>query len=170
MTEVWKPVPGYEGLYEVSDAGQVRRISTGRIIKPKVEKNGYVRVHLSNKTAESILLHRIVAKAFVDNPNGFKTVNHIDEDKQNNCASNLEWCDMSYQNSYGKGAESRNKAKERPVLQYTKEGQFIRRYESIKQAGESLKIPVQNIWKNLNRYQRQKSVHGFVFNYEGGDA
>lgn len=91
----WKPVNGYEGFYEVSDCGDIRNVSTGRILKSKVERNGYVRVHLSkNGIAKSFLLNRIVAEAFLDNPNHFCTINHIDENKKNNSLSNLEWCDM----------------------------------------------------------------------------
>jgi hypothetical protein len=101
----WRPISGYEGFYEVSDNGEVRNSRTGRILKQKVERNGYVRVHLSKDgTARSLLLHRVVANTFIPNPNGLLTVNHLDEDKTNNRLSNLEWANMSRQNSYGQGA------------------------------------------------------------------
>jgi hypothetical protein len=103
----WRPISGYEGFYEVSDNGEVRNSRTGRILKQKVERNGYVRVHLSKDgTARSLLLHRVVANTFIPNPNGLLTVNHLDEDKTNNRLSNLEWANMSRQNSYGQGARA----------------------------------------------------------------
>ena len=87
----WRPISGYEGFYEVSDNGEVRNSRTGRILKQKVERNGYVRVYLSKDgTARSLLLHRVVANTFIPNPNGLLTVNHLDEDKTNNRLSNLE--------------------------------------------------------------------------------
>ena len=128
----WRPISGYEGFYEVSDNGEVRNSRTGRILKQKVERNGYVRVHLSKDgTARSMLLHRVVANTFLPNPNGLLTVNHLDEDKTNNRLSNLEWANMSRQNSYGQGARARNKAKERPVWQLSMDGEPIHLWSSI---------------------------------------
>ena len=81
----WRPVPGYTGLYEVSEDGKVRNARTKRVLSRKTERNGYVRVHLSKDGySKSVLLHRVVAAAFVPNPDGLPTVNHIDEDKANN--------------------------------------------------------------------------------------
>lgn len=165
---IWKPIKGYEGVYEVSDNGDVRR-NNGKILKPKVEKNGYVRFHLSHKgVARSVSAHRIVAEAFIDNPNHHKTVNHKDENKRNNSVSNLEWCDMRYQNTYGVGAIRRNKAKEKPVLQYTKNGEFIKRFDSVKKAAEELGLNESNIHCVCKQIRRYKSTGGYVFKYEGG--
>jgi hypothetical protein len=99
--EVWKPVPGYEGLYEVSNYGRVRRIFRyGRpyvsLCKPKLTKDGYFETALiHNKKAKFIRTHRLVAMAFCDNPYHKPEVNHIDGDKLNNFAGNLEWCTSS---------------------------------------------------------------------------
>lgn len=107
MTEtVWAPIEGWAG-YEVSDAGQVRSIDRtvvcrdgqrlffrGQLLSQTVSKLGYLRVHLRapGKSAAAVRVHRLVAVAFVDNPHGLPTVNHIDNDRQNNAASNLDWC------------------------------------------------------------------------------
>lgn len=166
MTEIWKPVVGYEGFYEVSNYGAVRRVG-GNVLKPKVESNGYVRYHLSkNGVAKSILAHRMVAIAFIDNPCGYKTVNHIDEDKTNNKVTNLEWCDMAYQNRYGVGAINRTKFKEKPVLQYTKDGKFIKRFESVKKAATELGLHESSIHFVCKGQRRYKHTGGFAFKYD----
>ena len=99
--EVWKPIAGYEGLYEVSTYGRVRRIFRyGRpyitLCKPKITRDGYFESTLvKDNKSKSIRTHRLVATAFCDNPDGKKEVNHIDGDKLNNFAENLEWCTSS---------------------------------------------------------------------------
>ena len=165
MTE-WKSVNGYEEIYEVSDYGAIRRVG-GKILKPKQEANGYRRYHLSkNGVAKSILAHRIVALAFIENPHGYDTVNHINEDKSDNRVENLEWCDMSYQNRYGIGAINRNKFKEKPVLQYTKDGQFVRRFDSVKKAAIELGLQETSIHCVCKGIRRYKSTGGYVFKYD----
>lgn len=85
----WKPIKGYEGLYEVSDTGLVRSNST--VLKPHI-KNGYLAINLYNKKCKHYYIHRLVAETFIDNKNNYKYVNHIDCDKHNNNVNNLEWC------------------------------------------------------------------------------
>lgn len=104
--EIWKDVKGYEGIYEVSNLGNVkskdRLIVTSknivakinqRILKKKVTKKGYERLTLSvSGKHKDVGVHRLVAQAFIQNPENKKEVNHIDGNKQNNQISNLEWC------------------------------------------------------------------------------
>ena len=90
---MWKQVVGYEGLYEVSDTGEVKSLHRNIILKPQANRYGYLMVTLSkNGVTKGVTIHGLVAKAFIDNPQGFPEVNHKDEDKTNNCVSNLEWC------------------------------------------------------------------------------
>lgn len=97
---MWKPVEGYEGLYEVSDQGEVRRIG-GSLLKPQNESHGYASVSLSkNGKRVSKKIHRLVANAFVPNPDGCKVINHIDGNKKHNPASNLEWTTSSANNQH----------------------------------------------------------------------
>ena len=92
--ETWKPVVGYDGLYEVSDQGRVKSLWHGkeRILKPHNSGSGYLKVTLcKDGHTKQLLLHRLVAEAFIQNPNNLATINHKDEVKTNNVASNLEW-------------------------------------------------------------------------------
>lgn len=91
--EVWKNIEGYEN-YIVSNMGKVKNIITGKVLKQHNSGNGYLHVCLYNKEhkGRTIMVHRLVAKAFIPNPNNLPQINHIDECKENNCFSNLEWC------------------------------------------------------------------------------
>lgn len=102
MEEIWKDISGYEGLYQVSNFGNVKSLNWRRTGKPKnlylkAHNRGYLQVELAkNGVKKSFMVHRLVAEAFIKNPNGFPVINHKDEDKTNNCVNNLEWCDLSY--------------------------------------------------------------------------
>lgn len=104
-TEVWKDIKGYEGLYQVSNFGRVKSVArkiqlkqyaketTETIMKLDLNKRGYLYVHLcKNSKYKSYRVHRLVAEAFVENPEHKDQVNHIDRNVLNNKSSNLEWC------------------------------------------------------------------------------
>lgn len=96
MEEIWKDIEGYEGLYQVSNTGKVRSLHWNRSSYAKeltqYDQNGYKLVTIRrNKRGKNFLVHRLVAKAFIENPNGYDEVNHIDGNKSNNCVMNLEW-------------------------------------------------------------------------------
>jgi hypothetical protein len=112
--ENWKSIEGYEGLYEISDVGQVRsldkiipypngskRLYKGKIIKPAIH-NGYYAVTLhKNGFKKTLKIHRLVATHFIPNPQNLPCVNHKDENKLNNHVENLEWCTIKYNSNYG---------------------------------------------------------------------
>ena len=91
IVEQWKPVPGYEGLYEVSDQGRVK--GPKGLVKPKIGKNGYARTELWKKGERwRPSIHRLVAQTFIENSANKPQVNHLDGNKLNNAVSNLQWC------------------------------------------------------------------------------
>ena len=115
MEEIWKDIEGYEGLYEVSSYGRVRSLGQfvnhnyggyayrkGRLLKPGLGSRGYLSVTLSkNGIQKQYTVHRLVAQAFIENPDNLPQVNHKDEDRTNNNVTNLEWCDAKYNVNYG---------------------------------------------------------------------
>lgn len=95
MKEKWKPIKGYEEKYEVSNLGRVRNILKNKIKNTRLN-NGYVIVDLyKNGIRKTYLVHRLVATAFISNPNNYNEVNHISGIKSCNCSKNLEWCNRS---------------------------------------------------------------------------
>ena len=106
MSEIWKDVVGYESYYQVSNLGNVKRIGSfrgvnkaylnGYNLKPMDNGMGYFRIKLTvNNKSKRVMLHRIIAEAFISNPEGKKVINHLDGDKKNNTLNNLEWCTQS---------------------------------------------------------------------------
>ena len=92
MKELWKDIKEYEGIYQVSNLGRVKRVETDRVLKGSKNKKGYLRVDLyKNGSQSNKRIHRLVAQAFIPNPENKSQVNHIDENKTNNVISNLEW-------------------------------------------------------------------------------
>lgn len=123
MTEIWKPVKNYEGLYEISNYGRIKRLAYTReiqkqtmtfkdkMLKPIIHQNGYLVVSLSKNNKQKIYsIHRLVAQTFISNPNNYKYINHKDEDKTNNQVDNLEWCDNKYNLNYGTRNERASKS------------------------------------------------------------
>lgn len=105
--EEWKNVIGYEGLYEVSDKGNVRNIRRNTLLRLSKNCYGYIQVNLyKNGIRTGLRVHRLVAQAFIENPDNLPEVNHRDEDKTNNRVDNLEWCTAKYNTNYGHRTEN----------------------------------------------------------------
>ena len=92
MEEIWKPIKGYEGKYEASSFGRVKSLIHNQILRPAVNQNGYMHLSLCCKDKR---VHRVIAETFVDNPQNYRDVNHIDGNPLNNTAENLEWVSHS---------------------------------------------------------------------------
>ena len=100
--EEWKEIPGYEGLYEVSNKGNVRNVRRNTLLRLTKTNYGYIRIDLcKNGIKTSLSVHRLVAETFIPHPDNLPMINHKDEDKTNNRVENLEWCDAKYNINFG---------------------------------------------------------------------
>lgn len=147
--EIWLPIEGFEGLYEVSNLGRVKSLRDNKTRKEKIlrqgkRKDGYLIVTLWKEGKVKICyVHRLVAKAFIQNPNGYRCVNHKDECKTNNCVNNLEWCTQKYNNIYGSRLKkvseklTNRQDQSKRVYQYSKDGVLVGIWQSTNEAGRN---------------------------------
>jgi len=162
MEEIWRPIKNFEGLYEVSNFGRVKR--EGRLKAQHKNNSGYFLVNLyKNNIQHTYLVHRLVAEAFIENPNNYQCVNHKDEDKENNNANNLEWCTRKYNINYGTCAERIGRAHSKSVIQIDKNGNIVEKYDSILCAERMTGISNGNIGDCLRG--RRKTAGGYLWEY-----
>jgi len=177
---MWMPIAGYEDSYEVSSDGQVRGIDRvvkrppskrrvkGVVLKPHMSNSGYQFVLLRKDGKQSpFYIHRLVAQAFVENPNHHNTVNHKDENKLNNQASNLEWCSHGYNMAYAGGSKRRVRNLVKPVL-ISKDGALVKRCESIHEAASYLGVDASCISRCCRHIKGQTRIHGYEVAYARG--
>lgn len=154
---MWKDITGYEGLYQISNYGDVKSFHNygnqkERIMKLCIKK-GYYEVGLrKNGIKKYYLVHKLVANAFIPNPNNLPCINHKDENKLNNNVNNLEWCTYAYNNSYGdrlKRVSISNKLK-KEVCKLNINGEILNVYKSIREASRMNNIDFSSISKCIN--------------------
>ena len=164
MEERWMDIKGYEGLYRVSNFGRVLSVSktfkTGKnhsivrtypdtIMSPSKTKKGYLRVNLFKEgRLKAFQVHRLVAEAFIPNPNNYPEVNHINEVKDCNIVENLEWCTTRYNIEYSTGFSTIYNAIEktkRPVVQLTLADDYVKEWPSITEACKALRLNPANV-------------------------
>ena len=145
--EVWKDIDGYEGLYQVSNFGNVRSLDYGRtrqvkVLAPKRAGYGYYGVNLydENHIPTTHYIHRLVAQAFIANPDNLPQVNHLDENKSNNTATNLKWCNSEENVNYGPRRRRAVENTIKPIAQM-KDGKVVRIWKSGADAGRSGFVP-----------------------------
>lgn len=183
IDEVWKPIKDYEGLYEVSNLGNVRSLprnnTKGKILKQSKQTQGYKFVYLcKNGKNKKYTVHRLVAEAFIPNPNNYPNVNHkipVNKEVCINSVDNLEWCTQSHNikeafrigtakptwfKKYGK---NHNRAKK--VNQYDLDGNFIRTWDCIKEASDKLNICSSGIVMCCKNNKKYNNAGGFIWKY-----
>lgn len=170
MEEIWKDIKGYEGKYQVSNMGRVKsveRIRKGKsgsnvyvpekLLKCKNDKDGYKECALcsgTHKKQKSYRVHRLVAEAFLPNPNNYPIINHRNEIKSDNRVENLEWCTNRYNMIYSCG---------KPIIQFTKDGEFVQKWDCITDAKNNLQIKGSVISKCCRG--EYKTVKGYKWGY-----
>lgn len=196
MIEIWKDIPGYEKFYQVSNLGNVRSkdrlvvidnyenhhatckgfsyIKPGKIMKQHTNKFGYYTISLvdENKIGKGYMVHRLVAMAFIENPNNLPFINHKDENKENNNVDNLEWCTSEYNTNYGSCLKRRSEKQRytnknmKSVYAIDEKGNFLD-FISIRDAARTLKLNQSNIQKAL---KENNKCGGFYWKLkEGGN-
>lgn len=170
MTETWKEIAGYEGLYEVSDLGRVRSLNynhTGvaKILNPRKNSGGYLLVALfKDGKRNDMQVHRLVAQAFIPNPLNLDTVNHRDEGKTNNAANNLEWMSMKDNINYGTRNKRAGEALSKKVQMLDKQtGELLATFPSLMEAVRVTGINKGNISSCCKG--KYKSAGGFLWKY-----
>ena len=171
--EIWKPVVGYEGLYEVSNYGRIRSVDRvvfqqgrnqlyrGRIMATFINNSGYEAIRLSKgNKKKGMLIHRIVAEAFLPNPNSHPYVNHKDETKTNNSADNLEWCSLEYNVNYGTSTRRRSIKMGKRIYAYSLKGEFLATYFSIREAERVTGVKNRTLCLLLTKTRPQEKCFG----------
>ena len=193
MEEVWKDIKDFDG-YQVSNLGRVRRLDRTVVFQQtqhgktctltQVRKGKLLSInnsgrysHVLIKHKNNFLVHRLMAEAFLPNPDNLPCVNHKDENKHNNFIwvnpdgsvdpdkSNLEWCTYKYNVNYGTGIERNIKAQPKtPVIQVSLSGEYITEHESIQEAGRVTDVSVSNICNCCQG--KRKTAGGFIWRYK----
>lgn len=160
-TEEWRPIIEYEGLYEVSNLGRVRNIKTHKLVMQSVVVSGYKRVTLYKENKpKTKLVHRLVAKAFLSNPNNLMVVNHKDGNKLNNIVTNLEWCTQSYNTSYHYNSHIAKSASKYIVLKISQDGSSITKYHNILGAARANNIECSRLKEIIST---TRVLNGFIW-------
>ncbi len=162
MKEIWKQIEGYEGLYDISNHGHVKSVRSGKILSPETKGDGYLRVTLGGKHQR---VHRLVAKAFIENTENKPEINHKNGIRNDNMVENLEWATPKENRLHAIQVLKRtpNNGK-RAILKFDLNHMFLKEYSSISQAAKDVHRSVCRIAFTLKG--DQKTCGGFIWEYK----
>lgn len=179
VEEIWKPVEDFKNKYEISNFGRIRNIITNNILKMTNKNGDYLTLVLyDEKHKRTTRIHRLVAQAFIPNPNNYPVVNHINGNKQDNRVENLEWCTYSHntkeaikQNKniiLGITKYNKNKFSNKygRIYQFDKNNNLIDIYNNLQNASDKTNTCKRNILQVINHQQGRKQANGFIWKCE----
>lgn len=182
MEEIWKEITGFEGLYSVSNLGNIKshsrkanisngkfRIMKERILKPQITFNGYHAIVLNNGDKHKMFkIHTLVATHFIDNKFNLKEINHIDGNKLNNHINNIEWCSRSQnvKHSYDSGLRVFNQKMRNALLNANCRKVFCTKtriiYDSVKDAAKTINVHPSTLSGKLNKKRRNNTTFKYL--------
>ena len=185
--EIWRDIKNYEGLYQVSNWGRVKTIKTQKIRKLVSNHKGYLLVKLcKNGISVGFSVHRLVAEAFIPNPDNLPQVNHINENKTDNRVENLEWCTNEYNHNYGTrnerarlkkignpkmktclGKFGKDHHSSKSIIQFTLDDELVRKWDSASDAHRCIGVNYKNISSCCNG--QRLSAGGFKWEFYDTD-
>ncbi|MBZ3643535.1 HNH endonuclease [Enterococcus faecium] len=173
--EIWRPIEGYEGLYEISNLGKIksnfRQGSTTDFLKISNNGNGYMMVRLcKNGKAKKYYLHRLLAQTFIDNPEDKPQVNHINENRSDNRLENLEWVTQKENNNHGNhnlnSAISKRSGKAKKNVQLDLDGNELGRFDFLIEAAKTVNGNSINISRAARNIRNRETAYGYKWRYE----
>lgn len=154
-----KDLEQFDNMYSITSEGQIWSKKTNKYLIGSINQKGYrtISIYHKGKTI-TVRPYRLVAQSFIPNPNNLPQVNHKDENKLNDCVDNLEWCDNWYNEHYGTRAERGGLKRRKPIIQYDKDWNFIKEWDSATTAGKELNIDARRISEAI---YHQRNTTGF---------
>lgn len=163
MQEIWKDIKGFEGLYQISNLGRVKSLKNNKILKNMTNEYYFVGLY-KNKIKKYMKIHRLVAQAFIPNPNNYSCINHKDENKFNNNVNNLEWCSKKYNCNYGSRNEKMSKTKSLyKIIQKDKNNKIIKIWNNAWDLQHNTSYNIHVIRQCCKN--KCKSVYGYKWEY-----
>ncbi len=170
---MWKDINGYVGLYEACEDGSIRNSKTKRLLRPcYTNSSGYGQLNLrKNNLPKTFLIHRLIAETFLDNPSSYDQINHIDEDKRNNCVANLEWCTAKHNANHGTRIDRCNRIRKnntsniKSVVGIHLQTKDVIKFPSVNEASRN-GFDKSNIIRCCNNVKGYRSHKGYEWYYD----